>query len=158
CLGDREFPPIDRGRRSCVCTRMNKRTTAILLGVIALSIGAALARPRKTQPTGTPTPVPPEKPSASASASASADFGAGAVHGDLWNAKAPAKGGAITVAFDATTREQKSAKRPPLGVAIVIDRSGSMFGEGKIEHARAAARGLVDRLRPEDRAALVEFD
>ena len=137
---------------------MNKRTTAILLGVIALSAVAALARPRKVETSA--TPVSPERPSAPASASAFAfaDFGSGTLHGALSNSKVPAQGGDVFVAFDVNTRETKRASRPPLGVAIVIDRSGSMYGEGKIEHARAAARGLVDRLRPEDRAALVEFD
>jgi Ca-activated chloride channel family protein len=135
---------------------MNKRTSAILLGVIALSAVAALARPHKSSTAA--TPVFPEKTSASAPASASADFGSGSIRGSLSNSKVPAQGGDVFVAFDVNTRETKRVARPPLGVAIVIDRSGSMAGEGKIEHARAAARGLVDRLRPEDRCALVEFD
>lgn len=42
--------------------------------------------------------------------------------------------------------------------ALVVDRSGSMEDEGKLEGAQAAATAFVDLLRPGDRAALVAFD
>lgn len=50
-----------------------------------------------------------------------------------------------------------SPDRPPLNLAIVLDRSGSMSGD-KIEHARLAAIEAVRRLGPEDRFALVTYD
>ncbi|HXF37031.1 MAG TPA: VWA domain-containing protein [Actinomycetota bacterium] len=50
-----------------------------------------------------------------------------------------------------------AARRLPLHVALVLDRSGSMAGE-KLRVARACARYLVRRLRPVDRFALVAYD
>jgi Ca-activated chloride channel homolog len=52
----------------------------------------------------------------------------------------------------------EAPRRPPLNVALVIDCSGSMGDEEKLEYAKAAALQLVDRLRPEDVVSLVTFD
>lgn len=46
--------------------------------------------------------------------------------------------------------------RPPLNLALVLDRSGSMHGL-KIDYAREAARCLVRQLGPEDRLSLTVF-
>lgn len=54
-------------------------------------------------------------------------------------------------------RARARAQRPPLNLALVIDRSGSMHG-AKLDHAKAAAKGLVARLRDTDRLALVSYD
>ena len=50
-----------------------------------------------------------------------------------------------------------AAARVPLGVALVLDRSGSMAGS-KIDAARDAAAGLIRRLHPSDRIGVVLFD
>jgi Ca-activated chloride channel family protein len=47
--------------------------------------------------------------------------------------------------------------RPPLHLALVLDRSGSMSGE-PLEEAKRCARHIVDSLAPGDRAAIVAFD
>lgn len=47
--------------------------------------------------------------------------------------------------------------RAPVGLALVLDRSGSMGGS-KWPQARAAALQALDRLTPQDRVALVVFD
>ncbi|MEA5411713.1 VWA domain-containing protein [Synechococcus sp. BA-120 BA3] len=52
----------------------------------------------------------------------------------------------------ATRRE-----RPPLNLALVIDRSGSMSGT-KLSYARKAARFLAGELTGRDRFAIVSFD
>ncbi len=46
---------------------------------------------------------------------------------------------------------------PPLNLAIVIDRSGSMKGD-RITNAIAAAVGMVDRMRDGDSVTIVSFD
>ena len=43
-------------------------------------------------------------------------------------------------------------------VVVVLDRSGSMAADNRLPYAKEAVRGLVRRLRTEDRFALVTFD
>jgi Ca-activated chloride channel homolog len=45
----------------------------------------------------------------------------------------------------------------PIHTALVLDRSGSMAGEGKLEGALEAARAFVAAMRPGDRTALIAF-
>lgn len=47
--------------------------------------------------------------------------------------------------------------RPPVNLALVLDRSGSMKGD-KLLRARQAARMLVERLGPEDVLSLIAYD
>jgi Ca-activated chloride channel homolog len=49
-------------------------------------------------------------------------------------------------------------ERPPLNVALVLDRSGSMADEGKIEYLKRAAKLAVDRLGNKDTLSIVEYD
>ncbi len=51
----------------------------------------------------------------------------------------------------------KAAIRPPVNIAIVMDRSGSMKGE-KIQQAKRAALAAIDRLRDEDIVSVVTYD
>lgn len=52
---------------------------------------------------------------------------------------------------------KNAAARPPVNVAIVLDRSGSMSGE-KMQKAKEAALAAVERLGPEDIVSLVVYD
>ncbi|HEY5484446.1 MAG TPA: VWA domain-containing protein [Propionibacteriaceae bacterium] len=54
-----------------------------------------------------------------------------------------------------------SGEAAPTGaasVALVVDVSGSMSVENKLEHAKSAAQLFIDHLRPGDRLAIVAFD
>lgn len=62
----------------------------------------------------------------------------------------------VYAAVDVSAIEHIGAERPPLNIAMVIDRSGSMSGD-KIEHAKAAARRMVNILGPQDRVAIISY-
>jgi Ca-activated chloride channel homolog len=63
----------------------------------------------------------------------------------------------ITVAAPPLETELLARPRPPLNLALVIDRSGSMDGS-KLSYARKAARFLAGELTERDRLAIVTFD
>ncbi len=48
--------------------------------------------------------------------------------------------------------------RQPLNLALVLDKSGSMGDEGKMDYVRQAAHMLVNRLGPEDRLTIVTYN
>lgn len=47
--------------------------------------------------------------------------------------------------------------RVPLNLALVIDTSGSMEEQGKLNYVKEAALAMINRLRPEDRFALIAY-
>jgi Ca-activated chloride channel family protein len=63
----------------------------------------------------------------------------------------------ISIATPELPAELQARPRPPLNLALVIDRSGSMSGR-KLSYARKAARFLAGELTARDRLAIVTFD
>jgi Ca-activated chloride channel homolog len=57
-----------------------------------------------------------------------------------------------------TGDEPAAAHRPPLNLSVVLDRSGSMHGFGKLDRAREAASLLVRRLGDTDVVSVVAYD
>jgi Ca-activated chloride channel family protein len=53
--------------------------------------------------------------------------------------------------------QSDAARRTPVSLALVVDTSGSMAGH-KIEHARSAARAVIESLGEGDEVSLVEFE
>jgi Ca-activated chloride channel family protein len=48
--------------------------------------------------------------------------------------------------------------RPPLNIALVIDKSGSMAEAGKMRYVKKAARNMLDRLEYGDRFSIIAYD
>jgi Ca-activated chloride channel homolog len=61
----------------------------------------------------------------------------------------------LKVALQAAERAE-AAQRPPVNMALVIDKSSSMQGE-RIQQARQAALAAVERLRDDDIISVVAF-
>lgn len=147
---------------------MDRKTTTILVaagGLVAAAV--ALGRTREgavaPPPTGGgdiigQTAADPCRPAGAPQASAEASFGSGTL-------KAALSAGKIMTGTDGTlymgvgldVAEVVGTERTPVNMAIVIDHSGSMAGEA-LAQARAAARGLVERLDAGDRVALIQYD
>lgn len=63
----------------------------------------------------------------------------------------------FVLATIAAPRATTERDRPPVNLAIVLDRSGSMSGE-KIRVAKVAVEEAIARLQPDDRFAVVAYD
>lgn len=132
----------------------------LTLGLTAAAAAALLIAPRLVGTTSTPPsqlqlPVPPPAPAAVPGVptgglrlEAGLDHTAVVGHGEdrflAITVTAPNDGG------DALDR--------PVDLAVVIDASGSMSAQGKIEYARQAARLLASNLDRDDRFSLVTFN
>lgn len=139
------------------------------LGTIAVIAGLLLAtalfyrleaqeeQPAPEPAVSEPRPEPvvdktePE-PVTQASAGSTLKLRAGSSHGYL----ASGSDGDLYAAVDIEAREVQGGTRPPLNLAVVIDRSGSMRGD-KLEYAKRAAMHLVDQLQAQDRLSLVSY-
>ena len=75
---------------------------------------------------------------------------------DVIPAGAPQKA-VVKVSLDAAQAPTKEANRPPVNLCLVIDRSGSMQHQGKLEKAKEAAINALRRLSPKDRFSLIAY-
>jgi Ca-activated chloride channel homolog len=147
------------------------RKTAVILGAAGALVAAAIwidrSRAEGSEPSVPKTiavdparpDLPVEERCGGAPARATADLGVGKLGAALSAGTIlRAGGGNVYAGFDLTTAAISTAgPRAPINLAIVIDRSGSMSGD-RIEHAKRAAIGIVDRLGAGDRVALVQYD
>lgn len=60
--------------------------------------------------------------------------------------------------LDFLAADKRPPNRPPLNVALVLDRSESMAGDMKFPHALAAARAVIENLTDRDTISLVAFN
>ena len=67
-------------------------------------------------------------------------------------------GGTAYLQICITTPPSESHGRQPMNLAVVLDRSGSMADEGKIEYAKKAVRSLIDQLQEGDYFSFVIYD
>lgn len=66
---------------------------------------------------------------------------------------------ALTLKIDlAAVTQPRSRQRPPLNLALVIDRSGSMAHENKFDYAMQAARLVVENLSARDVVSVIVFN
>ena len=146
----------------------SKKTIAIL-GAAGSLIAAAMMLQKNAggasgglEPVSKPTqPEPPSEVArcdSDAPARGDKDFGTGKLHASLSSGKIlRGTGGNLHAGFDLSAMTAIAGPRPPLNLAIVIDRSGSMAGE-RLDYAKSAAIGIVERLGDADRVALVQYD
>jgi len=131
------------------------KRTAVLLSVGALLVAFTAAVRLGAWSDGDP-PIPTPPPTGGGGARASLDLdGVLSVVASLESTHA-LSGAELALDLDVTAGRPPREERVPVDVVMVLDRSGSMQGD-KIEHARAAARGLLGMLRPGDRVALVSY-
>lgn len=62
----------------------------------------------------------------------------------------------LLLRLDSDVREKEETS-PPLNIALILDRSGSMTGS-KLRYTKVAAAFLIDRLRPIDQLTIIAYD
>lgn len=141
---------------------MNKTFTFLALaGALAL-VALVLGMPRVATPpppvTHIATPVPPQPPLLPPPPQPPANRSQGSLTMTSRLSHPYINPGStdLFVTVDVTGAEVPGAKRSPVNLALVIDRSGSMSGY-KLQQAKQAARHLVNLLRDTDRLAIVHY-
>jgi Mg-chelatase subunit ChlD len=80
-----------------------------------------------------------------------------ALYPDAMHTKIAAEGGTATLQVGLQAIKQESSRRPPLNICLVLDISGSMNEENKMEAAKDAAKAIIDRLSEQDFFSLVVY-
>ncbi len=68
------------------------------------------------------------------------------------------KGGTAFLQISITTPAIESPRPRPMNIAVVLDRSGSMADQKKIEYAKQSLYSLIDQLTGEDILSIVIYD
>lgn len=64
----------------------------------------------------------------------------------------------LLLKVDFTSIDSLASKRPPLNIALVLDRSKSMGNEQKFMHAMGAARSVIENLSQRDIISIITFN
>ena len=67
-------------------------------------------------------------------------------------------GGRVYLRLSIATRDHHRPQRRPVNLCVVLDRSGSMSEESKMNYAKAALVALIDQLTKDDIFSLVIYD
>lgn len=67
-------------------------------------------------------------------------------------------GGTVYLHVTVTAPNIGSTRRRPMNLSVVLDRSGSMAGEGKLDYAKRALNTLIDQLTGTDILSIVVYD
>ncbi|TAK61382.1 MAG: VWA domain-containing protein [Bacteroidetes bacterium] len=70
----------------------------------------------------------------------------------------PLRGGTVYLHLIVKTPDIRIKERKPMNLSVVLDRSGSMADERKIDYAKAAINSLIDQLSSEDYLSIVIYD
>lgn len=125
---------------------------ALLALVLGLPQGLLPPRPAPPQPVAVnPTPEPPHPASAATASEGSLKLTSRLSHPYILTGRSE-----LFLTADITGVEVPGARRSPVNLALVIDRSGSMSGY-KLQQAKQAARHLVGLLQEADRLAIVHY-
>ena len=57
-----------------------------------------------------------------------------------------------------TTVDPSTYQRLPMNLVVVVDHSGSMASDGRLDKVKAGLHTMIDNLHDEDRLAIVQFD
>jgi len=57
-----------------------------------------------------------------------------------------------------TTVDPSTYQRLPINLVVVVDHSGSMASDGRLDKVKAGLHTMIDQLHDDDRLAIVEFD
>ncbi len=123
---------------------------AVVVGLPRLSGPAAVTPPPPVPVVNAPPPPPPVVPVPVVSP------GSLSLSGRLSHPYLVPGTSDVFATLEVSAVDVPGAKRSPVNLAVVIDRSGSMSGS-KIENARRAAQRLVDLLGDEDRISVVHY-
>ncbi len=142
---------------------MKARTVALwtVLGMLVSSAGALAVPISTTVPRGGGTSIvgdPGDPNDAHTQLARFTSDGTLSIDARLGQAKLPSGTSEDTLLFTSVTgSDLEKISAPPLNLAIVIDRSGSMRG-ARIANAIDAAAGTIARLRDGDSVTVVSFD
>lgn len=124
-------------------TAASRLRTSVVLGAASATVIAALLLTQGKPTTRSPVP------------DSSADDGMTLI-AELTTAKILAGAHDENVAITITAPKGQAAYRPPLSLAVVIDRSGSMSGE-PMENAKRAASKLIGQLDSNDAFTVIAY-